>query len=58
MANTVAINMLAQVNEESKRHVLFDQILYNQLDRTNIQQQDNSIKSKNPEHMRKHTNLG
>ena len=57
-ANTIAINMFAQVDDEGNRHVLFDQIIDHRTDGTEIQQDDAFIISPNGGRRRRETTRG
>ena len=57
-ANTIAMNMFAQVDEEGNRHVLFDEIIDHRTDGTEIKQDDAFIISPNGGRRRRETTKG
>ena len=54
MANSIAINMSAQVDHEENIHVLFDSIIYHHTDYSNVQ--DTFTKSKKDGRRRRQNN--
>ena len=57
-ANTIAINMFAQVDEEGNRHVLFDEIIDHRTDGSELQEEDAFITSNNGSRRRRETTKG
>ena len=57
-ANTIALNMFSQVDEEGNRHVLFDQIIDHRVDGSELKHMDAFIESKNGGRCRKETTRG
>ena len=45
-ANTIAINMFAQVYEDGNMHVIFDEITYHRSDESEVKQADAFITNK------------
>ena len=58
VANTIAMNMFAQVDEEGHRHVLFDEIIDHRTDGTEIKQDNAFIISPNGGRRRQETTKG
>ena len=55
-ANSIAMNMFAQVDHEGNMHDLFDSIVSHRNDGSNIKKKDSIIKSKNGGRRRKKSN--
>ena len=57
-ANAIAQNMFAQVNEEGKRHILFQEIVDHRVDGKEIKQQDVFMTTKTGTRRRQETTQG
>ena len=57
-ANSIAMNMFAQVDDEGNMHDIFDSIVSHRNDGSNIKEKDSIIKSKNGGHRRKKATKG
>ena len=57
-ANSIAMNLFAQVDAEGNHHALFDEIADHRTDGKEIKQQDAFIKDKNGIRRRRETTAG
>ena len=57
-ANSIAINLFSQVDQEGHRHVIFDQIIDHRTDGSELSKEDGFIKSKNGGRRRKESTKG